>query len=216
MNDEGMNRRAFLRTAGAGVAAVGTAGTAAAQEGEGGGGEGGGGGGGGGPIDYGGYLDDANGWEEGGTVDARGQSEVTIQVGVGEGGLAYEPVGVHVDPGTTIVWEWASGGHNVETEADAPVSYSTDIIGEGETREFQVPGDLNGVVPYFCSPHKQQGMLAALAVGQVPRKAAAAELPPVVGDGPRTLGVATSIAMLSTLGLAYFFMKYGGDYQVDE
>jgi hypothetical protein len=27
----------------------------------------------------------------------------------------------------------------------------------------------------------------------------------------KTLGIATSVAMVSTLGLAYVFLKYGGD-----
>jgi hypothetical protein len=31
-----------------------------------------------------------------------------------------------------------------------------------------------------------------------------------------TLGVATTVAMLATLGLAFFFLKYGGDYETPE
>ncbi|MEF8908404.1 MAG: halocyanin domain-containing protein, partial [Haloarculaceae archaeon] len=31
-------------------------------------------------------------------------------------------------------------------------------------------------------------------------------------DGAKTLGVATGFVMVATLGLAYFFVKYGGDY----
>jgi len=33
---------------------------------------------------------------------------------------------------------------------------------------------------------------------------------PAIPDGARTLGIATMVAMVSTLGLAYVFMKYGG------
>jgi hypothetical protein len=36
--------------------------------------------------------------------------------------------------------------------------------------------------------------------------------PPPIPESARTLGIATAFGMLSTLGLAYFFMKYGGDY----
>jgi hypothetical protein len=35
---------------------------------------------------------------------------------------------------------------------------------------------------------------------------------PVFPNSAKTIGVATSFVMAATLGLAYFFMKYGGDY----
>jgi hydroxymethylglutaryl-CoA reductase len=35
---------------------------------------------------------------------------------------------------------------------------------------------------------------------------------PQVPASAKTLGVATAGAMVLTLGLAYFFLKYGGDY----
>jgi hypothetical protein len=39
---------------------------------------------------------------------------------------------------------------------------------------------------------------------------------PSVPDSAKTLGVATTFAMVATLGLAFFFMKYGGDYEIEE
>ncbi|ELK46159.1 halocyanin, partial [Haloferax sp. BAB-2207] len=39
---------------------------------------------------------------------------------------------------------------------------------------------------------------------------------PQVPDSAKSLGVATTFAMIATLGLAYFFMKYGGDYDVQD
>lgn len=35
---------------------------------------------------------------------------------------------------------------------------------------------------------------------------------PVIPDGAKTLGIVAASTMGSVLGLAYFFMKYGGDY----
>jgi hypothetical protein len=35
---------------------------------------------------------------------------------------------------------------------------------------------------------------------------------PSLPDNAKMLGIASGFAMVSTLGLAYFFMKYGGDY----
>jgi hypothetical protein len=37
-----------------------------------------------------------------------------------------------------------------------------------------------------------------------------------VPQGAKTLGVATTVAMVSTLGMAYVFMKYGGDYETPD
>jgi uncharacterized protein involved in exopolysaccharide biosynthesis len=39
---------------------------------------------------------------------------------------------------------------------------------------------------------------------------------PQVPESALTLGVATAFAMVATLGLGFFFMKYGGDYGIDE
>jgi hypothetical protein len=56
-------------------------------------------------------------------------------------------------------------------------------------------------------------MLGSVAVGTVPHKAPITPKTPAVSQQAKTLGVATFISMLSTLGLAYFFIKYGGDYE---
>ncbi len=164
------------------------------------------GGGGSGPIDYGGYLDDANGWEEGGTADETGSNEVTIAVGPNESNN-FDPVAVHVDPGTKIVWEWEGPGHNVQAEDG---QFESEIKSEGT---FEYTAEEEGVIPYFCQPHKDMGMLGALAVGEVPRKEPAAPVTPAVSQGTKNLGVATFATMVSTLGLAYFFLRYGGDYE---
>jgi hypothetical protein len=101
--DERMNRRDFLRVAGAGGAVAGMSGPAAAQDG--GGNKGGGKKGGGakkkGPIDYGGYLEPANGWT-GQTADQTGEKQVTVKVGTGAKHKAFNPVAVHVSPGTKV------------------------------------------------------------------------------------------------------------------
>ncbi|WP_254545714.1 halocyanin domain-containing protein [Halomarina pelagica] len=209
-----MRRREFLLGAGGAATAVSTTGAASAQEGNSSGGgngsSGGSSGGGGGPIDYGGWLDGANGWSEGGTVDARGKKKVTIKVGAGDG-YAFDPVAVHVDKGATIVWEWTGqgGAHNVHAPESG--AFKSDIQSSG-TFKWKATG--GPVVPYQCDPHAGQGMKGALAIGDnVPRKAPAGPVKPAVSGQARTVGVATMIALMSTLGLGYFFMKYGGDYE---
>lgn len=231
--DEGMNRRDFLRMTGAAAGVAGASGVAAAQEGGNNttgnqtgnmsgnnttgnttgnatapNGSSGSGGGGTGPIDYGGWLEDAKGWGgDGSTVDKTGQKEVTIKVGVGSGGLAFDPVAVHVDPKTKIVWQWESSGHNVEAENG---EFKSQIKNSGT---YEYTPKKEGIIPYFCNPHRGQGMKGAIAVGSVKRKAPAAPVTPAVNQATKNLGVATFATMISTLGLAYFFLRYGGDYE---
>jgi halocyanin-like protein len=210
MSDTDVSRRAFLRTATGGAAAAtvagAAAGTAAAQSSQ---------------PDFGGYLDGV----DGGYQDARGQSEVSVVVGAeGNGGnLAFGPAGLWVDPGTTVVWEWngLGGGHNVKYE-EGPASdldSGPAVAEEGTTYEYTF--EEGGITKYYCQPHQSLGMLGAVAVGEeVPTietgggggEAAA----PAVPDSARALGVATTVAMVATLGLAFFFLKYGGDYDTPE
>ena len=207
MSTDDVSRRTFMRTAGGATAAAGvaaaTSGTAAAQEDE----ENGGG-------------NEVPDWPSGaegnlGTYeDARGQDEVTVMVGADDDGLAYDPTLLWVDPGTTITWEWTGqgGGHNVET-VEGPAELESEVVDEeGFTYTYETSEDDEGITHYHCAPHDGVGMHAGLAVGDVPTEtvdeggAGAVFVP----QGARALGIATFIAMVSTLGLAFVFMKYGG------
>ncbi|MGM0606010.1 MAG: halocyanin domain-containing protein [Halobacteriota archaeon] len=203
-----VSRRGFIRTAAgatvAGGAAAGATGSAAAQSEE--------------PA-WGGWIDSAN---VGSSVDARGEEEVTVAVGEGPDGLAFDPTGVWVDPGTTIVFEWTGrgGGHNVigttgpaadDLESGAPVDE------EGHTYEFTATEDHAGITEYICEPHESLGMLGGIAVGddidtvEVGGDGGGGG-PPPVPESARTLGVAAFVVLMSTLAFAFFFLKYGGDY----
>ena len=203
MSTDDVSRRTFVRTAGGAAAAAGaataTAGTAAAQG------------------------DEEPDWPSGvgngnlGTYeDARGEDEVTVIVGADDDGLAYDATKLWVDPGTTITWEWtgAGGAHNVVTvEGEADLDSGDPVDTEGHTYEYEVTEEDAGITHYFCAPHDAVGMHAGIAVGD--------DVPTVdvgggggggvfVPQGARALGIATFIAMVSTLGLAFIFMKYGG------
>ncbi len=210
-----VSRRGFLRTAaagtataaGSGAAATGTAG--AAEDG----GDGGDGGGSAPEPDYGGYLDDVSNFD--GLADMRGEDQVTITVGAegNTGNFAFEPPAVHVDAGTEVVWEWngEGGQHNVVHEEG---DFESDLTAE-EGFTFSQTFDEDGMWTFYCQPHKSLGMKGAVVVGT--------DYPSVGGDGGgggpqqlpdtvKTLGIATMFVMAATLGLAYFFLKYGGDY----
>ncbi|MFO7833032.1 MAG: halocyanin domain-containing protein [Halohasta sp.] len=108
---------------------------------------------------YGDWFSGANNFE--GTVDRTDRSELTVDVGAGDG-FAFDPAAVRVSVGTTIRWEWTGRGgqHNV-VEADE-VFESELYFDEGET--FSYTFDEPGVYRYVCTPHQTQGMLGAVEV----------------------------------------------------
>ena len=209
MSTDDVSRRTFIRTAGGAAAAAGaataTAGTAAAQE-------------------------EQPEWPSGVTSgnlgtyqDARGESEVTVAVGAGEQGLSFDATELWVDTGTTITWEWTGegGAHNVQTvEGEAGLDSGDPTGEEGHTYEYEVTEEDAGITHYHCVPHTSVGMHGGIAVGgDVPtvETGGGGDSDAVfVPQGARALGVATFIAMVSTLGLAFIFMKYGGTITGDE
>lgn len=107
------------------------------------------------------YLEDANGFES--IEDMTGQSEVTVEVGAGNG-LAYAPAGVRVSTGTTVNWTWTGQGgtHNVVSEEDSDFEFrSGDPVMEGE---FSYTFEEAGAALYYCTPHRAAGMKAAVLV----------------------------------------------------
>ena len=205
-----MKRRDFLKTAGGTAAAAGAvaagAGTAAAQS-----------------IDYGGWLDDVGNYD-GTTVDATGQSEVTIGVGTeGNGGnFAFDPPAVQIDPGTTVIWEWTGEGgqHNVVAESGG--DFESELTATAGFT-FEHTFEEEGIVTYYCQPHRSLGMKAAVAVGDVGGSGGGGggggdggggggAARPSVPETAKSLAVATVSAMVTVLALAYFFIRFGGDY----
>ena len=89
-------------------------------------------------------------------VDATGQSTVTIRVGAGDDGLAFDPDHVIIDAGTLVVWEWTGrgGAHNVVSLDGEFESDITDAAGHTFDHRFTDPG----VYEYVCEPHQAVGM----------------------------------------------------------
>ena len=204
-----MKRREFVRTAGGATAAAaagaGATGTAAAQEQQ---------------PDWPSGVTSGN---LGSYRDARGESEVTVKVGAGDSGLAFDPTKLWVDPGTTITFEWtgSGGSHNVQNVEGPAALDSGDPIGEeGHTYEYETSEEDVGITHYHCVPHTAVGMHGGLAVGadiETESTGGGGSSNAVfVPQGARALGIATFIAMVSTLGLAFVFMKYGGTITDEE
>ncbi|MDS0258028.1 halocyanin domain-containing protein [Haloarcula sp. S1CR25-12] len=233
-----VSRRAFMRTATGATAAAAATGTAAAQEGtatesgtesgtatgtESGtaaGTESGtaSGGGGGGPPDFGGYLDQVGNFS-GSVTDARGQDTATVEVGVeaNDGPFGFGPAAIHVDNGATVQFEWTgNGNHNVVSDGDGPLDSGSAVGGSGVQYEYTFEED--GIYNYYCSPHEANQMKGSIVVGTdyptVSTGGSSSTGPLGVPGSAKMLGVATSVVMVATLGLAYVFMRYGGDYDV--
>ncbi|MFB6299500.1 MAG: plastocyanin/azurin family copper-binding protein [Halobacteriales archaeon] len=189
--ERSVSRRAFLRSAAGGAAITGTAGQAAAQE-----------------------------EEDDGTTHT---VEMTDE-------LVYDPEEITIAPGDTVVWEnvgsvghsvtayednipdgadyWASGGFDSEQAARNNYPQQGDIPG-GESYEHTF--ETTGTHEYFCIPHETVGMVGTVTV-QEGGEGGGGEVPPPIPGGAKSLGVASFVAMIATLGLAFVFMKYGGDY----
>jgi len=182
-----------------------------------------GGGGGGGPPDFGGFLDSVGNFD-GTVVDAQGQDQVSVAVGAqGNGGaFAFDPPAVHVDNGATVVWEWTGqgGGHNAVQDGGDTIDSGEPVASEGET--YEVTFDTDGIYNYVCEPHESLGMKGSVVVGTDYPTASAGGGGgggggvPQVPNSAKTLGIATSLIMVVTLGLTYVFMRYGGDYELPE
>jgi len=147
--------------------------------------------------------------------DARGQDEVTVAVGAGDG-LAFDATKLWVDPGTTVTWEWTGngGGHNVQA-VEGPGDFESEIVDEeGHTFAVEFTEEHAGITHYQCQPHSSIGMHGGVAVGDdVPTtggegggEAAGVVFVP---DAAKALGVATFFAMVATLAFAFVFLKYG-------
>ena len=131
----------------------------------------------------------------------------TVKVGPG-GQLVFEPEELTVSPGSKVKFVWESGGHNVVAEKgdwghepleDSGFSYTTP------------PFKQKGSLSYHCAPHESAGMVGSITVGQ--SSSGGGSSGPTVPDSAKTLGIAAMSFMMSTLGLAYFFMRYGGDFE---
>lgn len=151
-------------------------------------------------------------------TDARGQDEVTIEVGAGDG-LAFGPTKIWVDPGTTITWEWTGNGgkHNVET-VKGPAEFKSEIVGEGgHTFSVDLTEENKGIIHYQCQPHATVGMHGGIAVG--------GDVPTVQTGGPATgwpdlhnigvplhphwVGSAAGVGIGLTFVFTFYVLKYG-------
>jgi halocyanin-like protein len=157
------NRRTFLAAAGATAATVALAGCSSGDDDD----DGGSSGSADVPDEVDSYLNDndANLYG-GGAVDEKGSDSVSITVGAGDQGLAFDPAAVIVSPGTTVTWEWngEGGAHNVINADSAVDSFDSGESAEGADITFEHTFESTGNNPYYCTPHQSLGMHGAVIV----------------------------------------------------
>ena len=154
-----------------------------------------------------------------GAGTAAGQESTEVVVGPG-GNLVFEPETANVAPGDTVTWTWDSDNHNIIPESQPEgASWEGHEPLENSGFTYEHTFDTEGTYSYYCQPHRSAGMVGEVVVGEGGGgsggdggNGTGGGGPPQIPESARTLGIATVFGMLSTLGLAYFFMKYGGDY----
>lgn len=79
----------------------------------------------------------------------------------------FDPIGLYVDPGTTVHFEITAGTHSATAyedriPADAP-PFDSGTFSEGTFEHtFEQPGTYD----YYCIPHESRGMLGRIVVGE--------------------------------------------------
>lgn len=80
----------------------------------------------------------------------------------------FDPVGLHVEPGTTVGFKIAAGAHSATAYEDRipadGAAFDSETISSGSFEHtFETPGTYD----YYCIPHKTIGMVGRIVVGQL-------------------------------------------------
>ncbi|MFC7139912.1 plastocyanin/azurin family copper-binding protein [Halosimplex aquaticum] len=78
----------------------------------------------------------------------------------------FDPIGLHVEPGTTVRFEIAAGAHSATAyENRIPSDASAFDSGTISSGEFEYTFEEPGTYDYYCIPHKSVGMVGRIVVG---------------------------------------------------
>lgn len=95
----------------------------------------------------------------------------------------FDPVGLYVEPGTTVRFEIAGGSHSATAyEARIPAGASPFDSGVISNGGFEHTFDTPGTYDYYCIPHRSMGMVGRIVVGDPAGPAEESPIPD--GDVP--------------------------------
>lgn len=127
---------------------------------------------------------------------------------------AYEPPGqgntLYIEPGTTVRFIWLTDNHDIIVD-EQPEGANWEGVPNTEDTGFEHEHTFTelGTYYFYCSPHIGLGMDAYIEVTDDPPEER--EVAPAIPEEAMTLGIATTFALIATLGFAYVFLKYGGE-----
>jgi len=116
-----------------------------------------------------------------GTRFAAAQGDATVEMVTDGDEYYFDPIGLYVEPGTTVTFENAAGSHNSVAYTDRIPSEAggwQTSTGETADHTFEEPGTYD----YYCAPHQTLGMVGRIVVGE-PGGPAEGSVPPD-GDVP--------------------------------
>jgi len=100
-------------------------------------------------------------------MDYTDQDEVTVAVGAGGDGLAFDPAAIRITPARPSSGEWTGQGGARTTwsppRTPRPPSTAARVVSE-EGATFEQSFDNTGIQLYYCTPHQSVGMLGAIQV----------------------------------------------------
>ena len=155
-----------------------------------------------------------------GTSGAPSGGGGTATVAVGPNGdYVYTPgteEPLYISPGTTVTFNWESDNHNINPQT----------VPEGATWEGHMPTENTGFTyehtfetlgtyEYQCDPHVGLGMVGTIVVnesGQAPGGGGGGEVDPEHMGVPiqaHWVGIATILAIMSSLMFTFYVLKYG-------
>ncbi len=95
----------------------------------------------------------------------------------------FDPIGLHVEPGTTLRFEVAAGAHSATAyESRIPAAASAFDSGVISSGGFEHTFEEPGTYDYYCIPHKSVGMVGRIVVGSPGGPAEGSPIPD--GDVP--------------------------------
>ena len=99
-----------------------------------------------------------------GATGTTGAQEIPV---VSMGNDYFDPVGLHVEPGTTVQFELETGSHSATAYEDripaTATPFDSGTISQGT---FEYTFETPGTYDYYCIPHESRGMVGRVVVGE--------------------------------------------------